>query len=312
MVNSDESKVSKQSDQGESLKLKPRFDEFFAKDGSKDYTVFKERVELFFDANCVPVERQPTLFLNCISQCVYKIIHDRVAPEVPKNKSIEELFKILDSHYVSKTNKRAERFKFNKVVQESGESMADYLARIRDAASDCNFGDYVKAAGIEKLNNTDVSLLRAKSLEDHIIDRFVMGIKCTRIQQALLADDPVSLEKAYEKARTMQMAMEERNTNGDDGEVLVIRGRAGGRQERNRGRERSNSSNKYRSVSRERNADHSGRESRDQCGRCGRPSHHISSCPARDVICHKCRRQGHFAKWCQVQKSKNYRIENTD
>lgn len=63
------------------LELKPKFDNFLV--GDEDYDVFRERVELFFDANCVPEDRQPILFLSCISQCVYKLIKDRVAPAKP-------------------------------------------------------------------------------------------------------------------------------------------------------------------------------------------------------------------------------------
>ena len=36
--------------------------------------------------------------------------------------------------------------------------------------------------------------------------------------------------------------------------------------------------------------------------RCGyHLNHNRQSCPAKDVKCHKCSKQGHFAKWCRLQ-----------
>ena len=36
------------------------------------------------------------------------------------------------------------------------------------------------------------------------------------------------------------------------------------------------------------------------CTRCGRsPSHDYKHCPAKDVICHKCSRRGHFKRYCR-------------
>lgn len=295
---------------------KPKFDEFLAKDGAKDYVVFQERVLLYFDVNSVPAKRQTGLFLTSISQCVYKLIRDRVAPAKPKDKTIEELFKALDGHYVAKTNRRAERFKFNKVVQETGETVAEFLARIREAASDCDFGDYVEKAEIKSLKPVEIALLREKSIEDHILDRFVMGLNCSRIQQALLAEDPSCLEKAYEKARTMQMALEERNTEDNGREVSAIRERVSGREaeERRRSKEkyssRARSVSRDRTVSRERPGSRDRREEKPFCGRCGRAPHPMAACPAKYVVCHKCRQQGHFAKWCRAPRNQGQSQEN--
>ncbi len=36
----------------------------------------------------------------------------------------------------------------------------------------------------------------------------------------------------------------------------------------------------------------------NRCRRCGGESHSIQQCPARDVICLKCNRKGHFRKHC--------------
>jgi hypothetical protein len=36
----------------------------------------------------------------------------------------------------------------------------------------------------------------------------------------------------------------------------------------------------------------------ESCTRCGKSSHPLDRCPARDKKCHKCGKIGHFAKYC--------------
>lgn len=296
----------------ESLHLKPKFDDFLV--GDEDYDVFRERVELFMDCNCVPVARQPILFLNCISQCVYKLIKDRVAPVKPSSKSMVELYEILDKHYVVKRNKRAERYKFSKVIQQANESLADFLARIREVGSKCEFGDFVAKY---KLSDKLTSAIRAEIQDDRELDRFVMGIHNDTIQQELLLVDPESLEAAYEKAKLMQMAMDEKRANK---EINSIGGRQGRQQQqqnnnhhqhqqkqyRNQQQQRRGRSNsKQRGSNRRDQRSHrssSNRRGNEQCGRCGRARHDLADCPAREIVCHTCNRKGHFARWCRDEK----------
>ena len=40
------------------------------------------------------------------------------------------------------------------------------------------------------------------------------------------------------------------------------------------------------------------RPQRRQCKKCGRSYHPIDRCPAKEVICHRCRRKGHYSKQC--------------
>lgn len=297
-----------QSSSLESMHLKPKFDDFLV--GDEDYDVFRERVELFMDCNCVPEARQPILFLSCISQCVYKLIKDRVAPAKPSSKSMVELYQILDKHYVVKRNKRAERYKFSKVTQQANESLADFLARIREVGSKCEFGDFLAKY---KLSDKLTSTIRAEVQDDRELDRFVMGIHNDTIQQELLLVDPVSLEAAYEKAMMMQMAMDEKRA---DKEINSISGRQGRQQQKTsqqnhyqqqqqqQRRNRSNSRQQRGNRRDQRNSHRSSsnRRGKEQCGRCGRARHDLEECPAREIVCHTCNRKGHFARWCRNEK----------
>ena len=43
---------------------------------------------------------------------------------------------------------------------------------------------------------------------------------------------------------------------------------------------------------------------KNQCNCCTRcrksPTHDYKDCPAKDVICHKCSRRGHFKRYCRL------------
>ena len=36
-----------------------------------------------------------------------------------------------------------------------------------------------------------------------------------------------------------------------------------------------------------------------QCGRCGKPFHPLHQCPAREAVCRKCFKKGHFQHTCR-------------
>lgn len=213
-------------------------------------------------------------------------------PAAPKTKTLKEIWAILDNHYIKKTNKRAERFKFNKISQESGESLSDFLARIREAASWCelNFAISSAVSGAQ-LQAT----LTAKLLEDHILDRFVMGLKNSRIQQTLLEEDPEILSAAYDKARTMQMAFEEKSVNAEVNVIKHHPRHSKNYQNYNKRNHRTGGSKAVSSPCNHR----TGRRKARSNGSCGRDSHPLEECPAKIVTCHQCKKTGHFSRWCK-------------
>lgn len=192
-------------------------------------------------------------------------------PAVPRELSFGSLFEALDEHFVTKVNRRAERFKFNRVRQEEGESIPDFVARLREAAKDCKFGDYI----------TEVSpagaKLRLRALQDALLDRFVMGVSNLSVQQRLLEKDPETLLEAVDLASTLQLALAERNAAQvqvvDETQVFAVQ--AAGRQSSAGG---------------------------GVCHRCGNSQHELAQCPGRNVKCRKCGSIGHFARWCKSKK----------
>lgn len=268
--------------------LRTNFDGFLVSDVEK-YEVFKEKVELFFVCNPVPQEMKTALFLNGINDDVYKLIKDRLHPGKPLDKSLEELFRVLDEHYKVIVNVRSERFKFNCVQQERGEGMSEFVVRLREAATKCEFGSFINVK-----DRGQTAELRRLAYEDAMLDRFVMGLQNTQIQEKLLIDNPQSFEAAYSRAKTMQMALDEKQSSSTN-DVNLVQYR--NRYQRNSRAQRENSPSSINSSDEESKRRSSSRE--QVCSRCGYQTHYNGSCPAFNKSCTTCKKRGHFSRCCR-------------
>ena len=81
-----------------------------------------------------------------IGSKTYSLLRGQLAPILPKDKSLKDLEKLLKDHFEPKPLVIAERFRFSKRVQAAGESLADYLAELRQLAQTCEFGTFLNEA----------------------------------------------------------------------------------------------------------------------------------------------------------------------
>ena len=79
-----------------------------------------ERVELYFAANYIQADYKVAMLLVLIGADVYGVQRNLLAPELPKDKSFDELKDLLVSHYLPKHILIAERFKFHRRNQLEG------------------------------------------------------------------------------------------------------------------------------------------------------------------------------------------------
>ena len=91
-------------------------------------------------------------------------------------KSYDELVKILKLHYNPKPSVIVQGFHCNSRVRAPGESIASYIAALRELALHCKYGD---------------------KLTEMLKDRLVCGVNHKRIQWKLLAQENLTYEKAY-------------------------------------------------------------------------------------------------------------------
>ena len=103
------------------------------------------------------------------------------------SRTYKDITELVQEHYNPKPSTIVERFKFNSRNQQSGESISNYVANLRQMTEFCDFGI---------------------SLEDMLRDRLVCGIHDIRIQRRLLAEPNLTFKKALELAIALETVEE--------------------------------------------------------------------------------------------------------
>ena len=204
----------------------------------------------------------------------------------------------FEDHFVKRRNVIFERAKFNNRKQEPGEAVDTFITALYALAEHCNYG----------------------TLHDEMIrDRIVVGIRDTSLSEKLQLDAELSLTTAVAKVRQAEAVKKQQPLLRGETHASVT---PGGRKPDipvgavQRGKwvpKGSKQTRKPRGL-----AHHQpGRNSQSQstCTRCGKsPLHDRQFCPARDVVCHKCSKRGHFQAVCRspVRVGEIHREDSTD
>ena len=154
-----------------------------SKEGWVSYT---ERLEQYFAANeVVSADKQRAILLTCCGPDTYQLIKSLLAPAKPTDKSFQELVQLVKDHHEPKPSVIVQRYHFNSRVRKQGETVAVYVAELRQLTQYCEFGT---------------------TLNDMLRDRLVCGIQDKRIQRRLLSEQNLTLDKAIDLAQTMETA----------------------------------------------------------------------------------------------------------
>ena len=87
---------------------------------AESFSVYVERVNLFFTANEVPEEERVPVFLTIIGKSTYALLRNLLQPSLPKDKMFEDITKILEKHYQPVLSVIAEQFQFHNRTQKRG------------------------------------------------------------------------------------------------------------------------------------------------------------------------------------------------
>ena len=77
--------------------------------------------------------------LSVRGAATYKLIRSLTAPQKPTNYSYEDLKQMVKTHYNPKPSVIVQRFKFNTQVRQVGESIAKFVAELRQLSEFCDF-----------------------------------------------------------------------------------------------------------------------------------------------------------------------------
>ena len=123
-----------------------------------------------------------------------------VSPDELTSRTFNELVKLVHEHHHPQPSVIMRRFRFNTCVRQQGETVAAFVARLRDLASHCEYGD---------------------SAKELIQDRLVCGIQNDHLQRNLLEVAKLTFEKAFEIAQLHEAA--EQNSKALNAPVDVHR-----------------------------------------------------------------------------------------
>lgn len=91
-------------------------------------TVYLERVAQYFHANEIPTGRRVVVLLSIQT---YSLLKSLLHPEVPGDKTYDQLVTALQEHFEPKPLVMVERFHFNWHNQGNGESVLEYVAELK-------------------------------------------------------------------------------------------------------------------------------------------------------------------------------------
>ena len=151
-------------------------------------------------------------------------------------------------------------------MRKDSESISEYVMSLRKLSEHCNFAD---------------------KLHEHIRDRLVCGVRSEKIQQRLLSEKGLTLDRALELAMSMEAAARhtrEITGKGDTGTAMDVF-----------------------PVNRFERRNSTGAQSmqRRECYRCGSASHLADTCPFKDKECFACSRIGHTRRKCRANEKKD-------
>ena len=218
-------------------------------------------------------------------------------PTTPENQHRPgHMIKALRDYFVPQRNILYERFVFNSTKQKPDEGIDVYSIRLRQLAEPCEFGQ----------------------LQDDLIrDRIVIGTTDDSGRERLLRERPVpNLARVIENLRAAEMSRSQREVMSGSAKDAVDHLRKttqGQGQARYQHRQSAPGQGQARYQHR-RPAPAQGQRtasndnpSKPRCNYCDRDKHSREECPAKDSLCRKCQRKGHWATVCRSKSS--YEIE---
>ena len=91
-------------------------------------------------------KRKVTVTISLIGKQTYNTLKDLCLPNLPAEKTYDQLTEILKGYYKPKVLEVAESYRFHHTLQIENETVTKYANKLKRLAVKCNFGTYLTRA----------------------------------------------------------------------------------------------------------------------------------------------------------------------
>ena len=150
----------------------------------ESWSHYAERLGCYFIANDIEGDdKKHSILLSICGHQTFKLIRSLLDAQALETKSYDDLVKMVKDYYDPKPSIIVQRYKFNSQVKAAAESIATYVAALRQIAEYCDYKD---------------------SLQDMLQDRLVCGVNHQSILHRLLAEKDLTYKKGLELAKLLE------------------------------------------------------------------------------------------------------------
>lgn len=268
---------------------------------SGDWEIFSEKMECFFLTKNITEDKiKVATLVTRLDNDAHALLKQLVAPAKITEKQYKDLIETMTDQLAPKPAEAMERCTFHTAMQESQESIAEFTARLKKLALNCNFD----------------------SLNTALRDQLVCGIKDKETRIRLFEEKNLTFEKAQDIATTREAAvtnantansvLEKKTTKEEMYAIHMNDQRRTGQRGYTKPGQRSNTNNslpqRQQSIERRTRT----REEHDvNCYRCGRQNHPANECRFRNYNCNYCQKRGHLEQVCRKKAADNTRPGKT-
>lgn len=157
--------------------------------GKEDWKSYTERLTQYFAANDIDdVAKQRAILISSCGAATYRLMKDVLSPTSPSEVAFAAIVTTMGAHFQPPPSEIMQRFRFNSRIRRPHETVATYLAQLKQLAEYCKFG---------------------VTLSPMLRDRLVCGIADERWQKRLLAEEDLTYDKAVKLLLSMEAAESE-------------------------------------------------------------------------------------------------------